>query len=113
KAIDDFAPTGPALVTLDEIADIQDLQLCTRVNGEVVQSANTSAMIWTVAELLVIISETIALQPGDIIATGTPAGIGARRDPPLFLNDGDVVEVEIEQVGRIRNTIGGDGWCPL
>lgn len=105
KAVDDFAPTGPALVTLDEIADVQDLQLRTRVNGEVVQSASTAAMIWTVAELLVIITETIALQPGDIVATGTPAGIGARRNPPLFLADGDVVEVEIEHVGTIRNTM--------
>jgi 2-keto-4-pentenoate hydratase/2-oxohepta-3-ene-1,7-dioic acid hydratase in catechol pathway len=62
-------------------------------------------MIWTVAELLAIITETIALQPGDIVATGTPAGIGARRTPPLFLVDGDVVEVEIEAVGTIRNTM--------
>lgn len=105
KAIDDFAPTGPALVTLDEIDDIQDLQLRTRVNGEVVQSASTAAMIWTVAELLAVITETITLQPGDIVATGTPGGIGARRDPPLFLTDGDVVEVEIEHVGAIRNTM--------
>jgi 2-keto-4-pentenoate hydratase/2-oxohepta-3-ene-1,7-dioic acid hydratase in catechol pathway len=105
KAVDDFAPIGPALVTLDEIADIQDLRLRTRVNGEVVQSSSTGAMIWTVAELLAIITETIALQPGDIVATGTPAGIGARRTPPLFLVDGDVVEVEIEAVGTIRNTM--------
>lgn len=105
KAVDDFAPTGPALVTLDEITDIQNLHLRTRVNGLEVQSANTSAMIWPVAELLAIITETIALEPGDIVATGTPAGIGARRTPPLFLSDGDVVEVDIEEVGTIRNTI--------
>lgn len=108
KAIDNFGPMGPALVTLDEIGDIQSLQLSTRVNGQQVQSANTSTMIWTVAELISIISRTITLEPGDIIATGTPAGVGNRRNPPLFLHDGDIVEVEIERVGAIKNRIGVD-----
>lgn len=106
KAIDNFGPMGPALVTLDEIGDVQNLLLRTRVNGQQVQSANTSTMIWTVAELISIISRTITLEPGDIIATGTPAGVGNRRKPPLFLHDGDVVEVEIERVGSIKNRIG-------
>lgn len=105
KAVDQFAPMGPALVTLDEIEDIQNLNLSTRVNGTEVQSANTETMIWSVAELIHIISETITLEPGDIIATGTPAGVGFRRTPPLLLQDGDVVEIELDQVGLIRNTI--------
>lgn len=107
KAIDAFGPMGPALVTLDEIDDIQNLDLRTRVNGTEVQSANTSTMIWSVAELLAIITETIALEPGDIIAAGTPAGIGYRRTPQLLLGGGDVVEIEIDGVGLIRNVIAG------
>jgi len=105
KAIDSFGPMGPALVTLDEIDDIQSLQLRTWVNGQEVQSANTSTMIWTVAQLISIITETITLEPGDIIASGTPAGIGFRREPQLLLGDGDTVEVEIDQIGRIVNTV--------
>lgn len=105
KAIDDFGPLGPAVVTLDEIADVQNLELRTRVNGTEVQEANTKSMIWTVAELVSIISATIRLEPGDIIATGTPEGIGAKRNPPMYLKDGDVVEVEIDQVGLIENRI--------
>ena len=103
KAVDNFGPMGPALVTLDELPDVQHLQLRTRVNGREVQSATTSSMIWTVAELIALITETLTLAPGDIIATGTPEGIGARRNPPLFLADGDVVEVDIEHVGTLRN----------
>ncbi|WNG87529.1 fumarylacetoacetate hydrolase family protein [Mycobacterium sp. ITM-2016-00317] len=106
KAIDKFAPMGPALVTLDEIADVQALQVTTRVNGEVRQSANTSTMMWPVATLVEIITNTIELLPGDIIATGTPAGIGAKRNPPVYLGPNDVVEVEIDSLGSVRNTIG-------
>ncbi len=106
KAIDKFAPMGPALVTLDEIPDVQALQVTTRVNGEVCQDANTSTMMWPVATLVEIISNTIELLPGDIIATGTPAGIGAKRNPPVYLNPNDVVEVEIDVLGSVRNTIG-------
>jgi 2-keto-4-pentenoate hydratase/2-oxohepta-3-ene-1,7-dioic acid hydratase in catechol pathway len=106
KAIDKFAPMGPALVTLDEIPDVQALQVTTRVNGEVRQSANTATMMWPVARLIEILTETIELLPGDIIATGTPAGIGAKRNPPMYLGPGDVVEVEIDSLGLVRNTIG-------
>lgn len=109
KAIDGFGPMGPAVVTLDEISDVQNLQLRTRVNGNEVQSANTSTMIWPVAELIRIITQTITLEPGDIIATGTPAGVGFRRTPPLLLVDGDVVEIEIDEVGLIRNTVSDKG----
>ena len=79
KAIDTFAPCGPALVTLDEIDDIQRLRLSTRINGEIVQEGTTSDQIFTVAEVIAWLSRTITLRPGDIIATGTPAGIGAPK----------------------------------
>ena len=105
KAIDDFLPMGPELVTADEVGDPQQLAVRCRVNGETVQDGHTSLMIWPVAELVAFVSETITLEPGDVIASGTPAGIGAARTPPVFLRDGDVVEVEIERVGLLRTTI--------
>jgi acylpyruvate hydrolase len=105
KAIDTFGPCGPALVTLDEIADIQALALRTRVNGETVQDGNTSEMIFTVAETIAFLSQIMTLEPGDIIATGTPAGVGNGRSPKLFLHAGDLVEVELEGVGTLRNKI--------
>jgi 2-keto-4-pentenoate hydratase/2-oxohepta-3-ene-1,7-dioic acid hydratase in catechol pathway len=101
KAVDTFAPCGPALVSLDEIADIQDLALRTRVNGEVVQRGSTADQIFGVAETVAWLSRTITLVPGDIIATGTPAGIGAASG--RFLRDGDTVEVEVEGLGTLSN----------
>ena len=105
KAIDGFLPMGPWLVTPDEVGDPQALAVRCRVNGETMQDGHTSLMIWTVAELIAFVSETITLEPGDVIATGTPAGIGAARTPPVFLRDGDVVEVEIERVGVLTTRI--------
>lgn len=105
KAIDTYAPCGPALVTIDEISELQSLGIRTRVNGELLQDSNTRHMIWTVHELISFISETMTLEPGDIIATGTPEGIGARRTPPRFLEEGDVVEIEIDEIGAIRNEV--------
>lgn len=105
KALDTFAPCGPELVTLDEVADVQDLTLTTRVNGETVQRATTAGMIFPVAETVSFISRLMTLEPGDIIATGTPEGVGFKRTPPLFLRDGDVVEVEIAGVGLLRNPV--------
>ena len=105
KAIDGFLPMGPWLVTADEVGDPQSLAIRCRLNGEIVQDGHTSLMIWSVAELVAFISETITLEPGDVIATGTPPGIGAARTPPLFLHDGDVVEVEIERVGVLETMI--------
>jgi 2-keto-4-pentenoate hydratase/2-oxohepta-3-ene-1,7-dioic acid hydratase in catechol pathway len=105
KALDTFAPCGPALVTLDEIGDLQDLELITRVNGEVVQRSSTSKMIFPVAAIVSFISELMTLRPGDIIATGTPEGVGFRRTPPRFLAPGDVVEVEVERAGRLVNHV--------
>ena len=105
KAVDGFLPMGPWLVTADEVGDPQTLAVRCRVNGETMQDGHTSLMIWSVAELIAFVSETISLDPGDVIATGTPAGIGAGRTPQVFLRDGDLVEVEIERVGTLRTTI--------
>ena len=103
KAIDTFAPCGPALVLMDEIEDLQALSLRTRVNGEVVQEGATSGMVFGVAETIAWLSRTITLLPGDIIATGTPVGVGASKG--LFLRDGDTVSVEIEGLGAVTNPV--------
>jgi len=103
KAIDTFAPCGPALVTLDEIGDLQHLVLRTRINGEVVQEGSTRDMIFGVAETIAWLSRTMTLLPGDVIATGTPAGIGALQG--RFLRAGDTVEVEVEGVGTVANPV--------
>lgn len=105
KAIDTFAPCGPALVSLDEVGDLQDLKVGASVNGEVVQDGHTASMIFPVAEMIAYISSVMTLEPGDIIATGTPAGVGMGRKPPLALEAGDVVEVEVEGLGGLRNKI--------
>jgi 2-keto-4-pentenoate hydratase/2-oxohepta-3-ene-1,7-dioic acid hydratase in catechol pathway len=105
KAIDTFAPCGPSLVLLDEIENLQELSVQARVNGDVVQSDTTGSMITTVADAVAQLSQRITLVPGDIIATGTPAGVGYTRKPPLFLNNGDLVEIEIEGIGCLRNRV--------
>lgn len=104
KALDTFAPCGPALV-MNEIHNPQSLGISTRVNGQILQQANTSDMIFSIAETLSHISQLMTLEPGDIIATGTPEGVGFKRNPPIFLRDGDVVEVEIEGIGTLRNPV--------
>jgi acylpyruvate hydrolase len=106
KAIDTFAPCGPALVTLDEIGDLAALELCTRINGEVLQQGTTANLIFGPAELIAWLSRTITLLPGDIIATGTPAGVGAAQG--RFLRDGDSVEVEIGGLGTLVNPVRGE-----
>lgn len=105
KTFDTFAPMGPALVTADEIADVQDLVVRTVIGGEVLQEASTSLMIFSVANLIAYITQVVTLEPGDVIATGTPAGIGAVRTPPRWLRDGDIVRVEIERVGVLENPV--------
>ena len=105
KAIDTFAPCGPALVSLDEIGDLQDLRVGASVNGNVVQDGHTASMIFPIAETIAYISSVMTLEPGDVIATGTPAGVGMGRKPPLALAAGDVVEVEVERIGGLRNKI--------
>lgn len=105
KAIDDFLPMGPWLVTADEVTDPQRLWITCEVNGEVVQSSNTAQMVFGVAELISTISQTITLEPGDCIATGTPPGVGMAMSPPRFLQPGDVLVVEIEGLGRLTTTM--------
>lgn len=105
KAVDGSTPCGPALVTLDEVADPQALDIATRVNGKEVQGSNTKHMIFQIPRIIAYISRFLELSPGDVISTGTPDGIGSKRQPPLWLTPGDVVEVEVEGVGLLRNTI--------
>ncbi len=105
KAIDGFAPMGPGIALAGEVGDPQRLQLTTLLNGEVMQQASTASMIFSVAQLISYISGLITLEPGDIIATGTPSGVGQSRTPPVFLKPGDVVEVEVGRVGAIRNSV--------
>ena len=98
-------PIGPWLVTRDEIQDPHALAIETRLNGEVLQSANTSEMIFKIPELIAYISSFTAIAPGDIIATGTPAGVGFARKPQVFMKPGDVVEVEIEGIGVLKTPV--------
>jgi acylpyruvate hydrolase len=105
KAIDTFGPCGPALVTIDEIDDLQNLRLQTRVNGETLQDGTTASMIFPVTRLISFLSRIMTLEPGDIIATGTPAGVGFSRNPPRYLQPGDLVEVEIDGLGMTRNQV--------
>lgn len=103
KSLDTFCPMGPQIVTADEIPDPGALAIRCRVNGAVRQDSSTARMIRGVAELVSWCSRSFTLEPGDVIATGTPGGVGAFRDPPVFLADGDVVEVEIGGIGTLRN----------
>src|SRR5437016_85012 len=107
KSLDTFAPLGPFITTRDEIADVQTLRIEGRLNGEVMQSSNTSKMIFKVAYLVSYISQGITLEPGDVIATGTPDGVGIFRKPPVLLKAGDVFEVKIERLGTLRNPVVG------
>ena len=103
KSLDTFCPMGPVLVTADEIGDPQDLAISCSVGGEIVQQARTSQMFFTVAEVVSYCSMAFTLEPGDVIASGTPAGVGAFRTPPRYLADGDRVRVEIEHIGILEN----------
>lgn len=105
KALDTFAPLGPGLVPAELVGDPQDLLLTTTVSGTVMQRDSTALMIFDVAETVAYLSSVMTLEPGDVIATGTPAGVGLKQDPPRFLAAGDVVEVAIEGVGTIRNPV--------
>ena len=106
KSLDGACPIGPWIITADEIPDPQTLDIECRVNGVVKQHSNTQYMIYTVDAILEILSHGMTLDVGDIIATGTPSGVGFARKPPEFLKPGDVVEVEIERVGVLRNRVG-------
>ena len=109
KNFDGTGAFGPYLVTADELPPgAQGLHIQTRLNGAVVQDASTSDMVFSVARLISILSEAITLSPGDIIVSGTPAGVGMARNPPLFMKHGDVCEVEIEGIGMLRNPVADE-----
>ncbi|HID08287.1 MAG TPA: FAA hydrolase family protein [Armatimonadetes bacterium] len=105
KSCDTFAPMGPHLVTPDEVGDVHQLTIQSWVNGELRQKSTTANLIFSVPEIVSFVSHHMTLLPGDVIATGTPSGVGMSYDPPRFLNVGDVVEMEVEKIGRMRNTV--------
>lgn len=105
KSFDTFAPVGPYFVTADEVGDPNNLKIETRLNGKTVQSANTSQTICNVQYLVAYISQVMTLTTGDLIFTGTPSGVGDARKPPVYLKSGDVVEVEIEKLGVLSNSV--------
>lgn len=105
KSLDTFCPLGPWIVTRDEVRDPHRLRIQARVNSKVRQDGNTSNLIFGVDHLVSFLSEAFTLQPGDLILTGTPSGVGAHRDPPQFLRDDDRVEVEIEGLGVLENRV--------
>lgn len=109
KAIDTFLPCGPWLVTADEIPDPQALGIRLTLNGEELQSSSTAQMVFGVAELVASLSRTMTLEPGDLIATGTPPGVGFARKPPIWLRDGDEVTVEVEGIGALTNPVRAGG----
>jgi len=105
KSCDTFAPMGQTIVTTDEIPDPHSLRITLELNGIVMQESNTDQLIFSVPEMIEFISASITLEPGDVIATGTPAGVGFARKPPVFLKPGDKMEVDIERIGRLGNPI--------
>ncbi|MFX1565725.1 MAG: fumarylacetoacetate hydrolase family protein [Promethearchaeota archaeon] len=110
KSFDTFAPMGPVLTLPDQVPDPQNLRLQLRLNGKTRQDSSTSQMVFSVAELIADISQVLTLEPGDVIATGTPAGVGFVAKPkPVYLQSGDIVEAEIEGIGILRNPVARDG----
>ncbi len=107
KSADTFAPLGPFVATADEIADVSALKMWLKVNGELRQNSSTANMIFDVATLVSYVSEFMTLLPGDVISTGTPAGVGLGMSPPRYLKAGDVVELGIERLGESRQTVVG------
>jgi 2-keto-4-pentenoate hydratase/2-oxohepta-3-ene-1,7-dioic acid hydratase in catechol pathway len=111
KTFDTFLPLGPALVTSDEVADPHDLRITLRLNDQVMQDDSTSNMTFRIAELVSFISQIISLEPGDIMLTGTPAGVGVTRTPPRFLQEGDVLVTTIENIGTLTNPIRHESFA--
>jgi 2-keto-4-pentenoate hydratase/2-oxohepta-3-ene-1,7-dioic acid hydratase in catechol pathway len=105
KTFDTFAPVGPELVTPDEVPEPQNLGIRLRLNGQTMQDSNTSQLVFGVDELIAYLSQVFTLEPGDLIFTGTPPGVGMARKPPVWLKAGDIVEVEIDKLGTLRNTV--------
>ena len=105
KQFPGFTPLGPALLTVDEVPDVDALQLTTRLNGNVMQSAPVGDLIFSIAETIAYFSRWYEFRPGDVLLTGTPAGVGVGRKPPVFMADGDVIEVEVASIGVLRNVV--------
>src|SRR5437660_204355 len=105
KSIDGYCPMGPWIITADEVPDPHQLPIRLRVNAVTKQEANTSMMIFSIPQIITILSNGMTLEPGDIIATGTPSGVGFARNPPEFLKAGDVMETEVEGIGVLRNVV--------
>ncbi|CAN5653440.1 hypothetical protein BH23PSE1_BH23PSE1_08060 [soil metagenome] len=109
KGLDGSCPMGPWIVTADEVPDPGALGIRLWVNGELRQDGSTGAMIFDIPALIASLSQGLTLEPGDVIATGTPAGVGYAMDPPCFLEDGDLVVCEIDAIGRLENPVGAAG----
>jgi len=105
KSLDTFCPMGPFLITTDEINDPQDIQLTCTVNNEILQNASTKDMIFGVADLISILSRSFTFEPGDIISTGTPSGVGFIRKPPIYLRNDDVMKTEVQHIGKLINKV--------
>lgn len=105
KSLDTFCPMGPSIVTRDEIADAQNLSVRAILNGQVLQDGNTRDMIFDVPTLISYLSQGITLEPGDVIATGTPKGVGTSRTPPIYLKANDVIEIEVGDLGKLVNPV--------
>jgi 2-keto-4-pentenoate hydratase/2-oxohepta-3-ene-1,7-dioic acid hydratase in catechol pathway len=108
KSCDTFAPMGPAIITRDAVADPHSLRIQLRLNGTTLQDSSTEQLIFGIDDVVSFLSQTVTLEPGDVIATGTPPGVGFARKPPIFLKPGDVVEVEVEGLGVLSNPVVAD-----
>jgi 2-keto-4-pentenoate hydratase/2-oxohepta-3-ene-1,7-dioic acid hydratase in catechol pathway len=105
KTFDTFAPMGPWIITKDEIGDPHNLIVRMVINGETLQNGNTSQLIFNIPQLIAFLSSVFTLEPGDVVSTGTPAGVGAARKPPRWLRPGDEVAVQIQGIGELRNPV--------
>jgi len=105
KSYDTYGPIGPVIVPASDLPDPHNLKIEARLNGKTMQSSNTKNLIFNIPFLIAYISKTITLEPGDVITTGTPHGVGTFWKPPIFLQPGDVIEIEIEKIGILRNTV--------
>ena len=113
KSCDTFAPMGPAIVTTDDIPDPHALRIRLRLNGTTMQDSSTAQLIFGVDALVAFLSETVTLEPGDVVATGTPSGVGFARTPPVYLKAGDIMEVEVEGLGILSNPVLAEGGREL
>jgi 2-keto-4-pentenoate hydratase/2-oxohepta-3-ene-1,7-dioic acid hydratase in catechol pathway len=111
KNFESTGASGPWLVTADEIPNPQTMHIQMRLNGTIMQDANTSQMIWPVDALVEYITRWLPLNPGDLIVSGTPGGVGFKRNPPIFMKPGDIAEVEIEKIGTLYNSIEDDKYA--